>query len=74
MIEFKRVGSLTDFNTVEELAKKILNEHYTPLVGKEQVEYMLENHQTFRAIRHQVRAGAKYFLIVLEGRQVGYLS
>ncbi|WP_109830749.1 GNAT family N-acetyltransferase [Reichenbachiella versicolor] len=74
MIEFKKVGSLSDFGTVEDLAKKIWTEHYVPIIGQDQVSYMLDHIQSFKAIRHQVREGAKYYIILSDYRPVGYLS
>lgn len=74
MTEFKKVGSLTDFDLVGELAQSIWTEHYVPMVGQEQVDYMLATHQSFKSIRHQVREGAKYFLVYQDSRPIGYFS
>ena len=74
MTEFKKVGSLTDFNAVESLAHKIWNEHYAPIIGQAQVAYMLDKYQSFKAIRHQVREGAKYYIVKHDQKDIGYVS
>jgi len=56
------------------LARKIWIEHYVPLIGKEQVEYMLHTFQSKQAIAEQINNGHLYFLIMQSDRYVGYLG
>ncbi|HOG16996.1 MAG TPA: GNAT family N-acetyltransferase [Syntrophales bacterium] len=59
---------------VEALAREIWTEHYTPIIGKAQVDYMLEHFQSREAIAGQIREGYAYFLLEEGGERVGYLS
>jgi diamine N-acetyltransferase len=60
---------------VENLAREIWIEHYTPIIGKDQVQYMLGKFQSKDAISIQITAeGVRYFLIEEEGRYIGYLG
>ena len=59
---------------VESLAREIWTEHYTPIIGKGQVDYMLGTFQTRNAIAGQIRAGAMYYLIREKETFIGYLA
>jgi diamine N-acetyltransferase len=57
------------------LAGIIWREHYTPIIGAEQVEYMLEHFQSENAVREQIGEGYLYYLIRNDtGEAVGYFS
>jgi len=74
-IHFPAVATPPQFKEVEALAFPIWREHYTPIIGAAQVEYMLEKFQSAQAVEKQVREGALYFLIqVPEGENTGFLS
>lgn len=64
----------SDLPEVAELAAIIWREHYTPIIGSEQVEYMLEKFQSVPAMAKQISEGVSYYCIVLDGDCVGYLS
>ena len=60
---------------VASLAKKIWTECYTPIIGRDQVEYMLGTFQSKDAISVQIHTeGCRYFLIEEDGAYVGYLG
>ena len=60
---------------VSSLAKKIWTEFYTPIIGRDQVEYMLCTFQSKDAISVQIHTeGCRYFLIEEDGAYVGYLG
>ncbi|HOW28892.1 MAG TPA: GNAT family N-acetyltransferase [Elusimicrobiota bacterium] len=64
-----------DIAAVEALARRIWREHYIPLIGEAQVEYMLTRFQSEDAIAAQIAAGYSYYLMEEEGgRAIGYLS
>ena len=44
-----------DFEIVADLAKEIWTEHYTPIIGWQQVEYMLEKFQSATEIENQIK-------------------
>jgi len=60
--------------TIESLADEIWHEHFTPIIGVKQVEYMLEKYQSSSVIRQQINSGHIYLLVQREGRNIGYAS
>lgn len=69
----QRVTKTTEIQTVEKLANKIWNSHYVPIIGQNQVNYMLEKFQSFNAIKEQINNNYEYFLIFKNKKAVGYL-
>ena len=57
MIEFKTVDNIEKIAQVAKLAEEIWNQHYLPMIGKEQVSYMLDNFQSEDAIKQQIAQG-----------------
>jgi RimJ/RimL family protein N-acetyltransferase len=57
---------------VEDLAYEIWNEHFTPIIGKGQVDYMLEKFQSTKAVSEQIEHGYQYFLIKTDDGTIGY--
>ena len=57
---------------VEELAYEIWNEHFTPIIGKAQVDYMLEKFQSTKPISEQIEQGYQYYLIKTDDGTIGY--
>jgi len=74
MIRIVEVKDADEINAVEELAKKIWNEHYIPIIGKEQVDYMLSKFQSKEAIRKQIDGGYRYFLSLYGEKRAGYFA
>lgn len=56
------------------MATEIVREHYDPIIGKAQNDYMLERFQSPEAIAAQVEDGAKYYFAREGGKDVGFLS
>ena len=56
---FKSKKAETDHQVREiaDLAKIIWNEHFTPIIGKDQVGYMIEKFQSYPALREQIADG-----------------
>jgi len=72
---FIEVTDQEQVSIVEALAREIWTEHYTPIIGREQVEYMLRVFQSNEAISAQIETeGYRYFLMEEEGRYVGYMA
>jgi len=62
-------------NIIVSLARSIWTEHYVPIIGQEQVDYMLAKFQSAEAIELQIREeGCSYYLIYSGGRPAGYLG
>ena len=59
---------------VESLAEEIWTEHYIPIIGKEQVDYMLDRFQSKESISDQIRSGFLYFLIGKDNQFIGYIG
>lgn len=68
------VKTTTDVESVVNLGNEIWKEHYSPIIGKDQVEYMLEKFQSTEAINNQLEEGYLYFLLMLNNDEIGYLS
>ena len=57
------------------LASEIVKEHYDPLLGSEQNDYMIEMFQSVPAITGQLEHGYRYFLVCGEdGSKEGFLG
>lgn len=74
MINFKAAVSAEDLMQIEEMASIIWYDHYTPIIGTEQVAYMLDKFQSVASMSEQIQNGYQYFLILQDKTQVGYLS
>lgn len=74
MKKITRVQTKSDFQIVADLAKEIWTEHYTPIIGSQQVEYMLDKFQSATAIENQVIEGILHYLILFQDTAVGYFS
>lgn len=59
---------------VARLAREIWREHYTPIIGPAQVDYMLDRFQSEAAIADQIAQGFDYHLAEQGGRFVGYVA
>lgn len=69
-----KVSNEEDIRQVEELADQIWTQHYTPIIGIDQVRYMLKNFQSSAAIAKQISEGMQYYLLYFENEAVGYLA
>ena len=69
-----QVKTQNDISLVEMLANKIWKEHYPPIIGHEQVRYMLGKYQSLPAIKRQINDGVNYHLLFEENHPVGYFS
>lgn len=63
-----------DLTAIANLADIIWREHYTPIIGPEQVEYMLGKFQSADAMAQQISEGVDYYTLWLDDLLVGYLS
>ena len=69
-----RVITQEHIKAVETLANTIWHHHYKPIIGKEQVLYMLDKFQSSEAIKRQIEDGYEYYLLLYENDYVGYIS
>lgn len=71
---FLNVTNREEIELVSHLAREIWTEHYTPIIGTEQVQYMLENFQSVEAIEESIGQGMLYNIIFIESDPVGYYA
>ena len=74
MIRFIEVHSKQQIADVANLAQEIWQEHYVPIVGQEQIDYMLEKFQCERAITKQLTDGYEYYSVTYNERSAGYMA
>jgi len=75
-IEIIRVSGGHLINIIEALAKEIWTEHYTQIIGKPQVDYMLNKFQSMAAISCQIQEeGLLYYLLKKNSDDyIGYMA
>ncbi len=77
-IEYKKldVSDTAGIAEMSEMATMIVREHFDPLIGKEQNDYMLAMFQTEDAIREQLENGYKYFFVRDKGHDcnLGFMA
>ena len=56
------------------MATAIVQEHYDPIIGKEQNDYMIQKIQTADAIKEQLEQGSQYYFVSDKRRRVGFLA
>jgi GNAT superfamily N-acetyltransferase len=59
---------------LESIARPIWEQHYTPIIGAEQVEYMLNKFQSEAAIKTQFEQGFDYFIVYCKDVPAGYMG
>ncbi len=64
----------SDIPTVVKIAKTIWHQHYDPIIGKQQVDYMLEKFQSARAIQEQITDGYQYYQVLENDQTIGYFA
>ena len=74
MVELIPVTAAAQVEQVSQLAMHIWNEHYPRIIGRAQVDYMLETLQSPRAIQAQIDADYRYYLIDHDGVLAGYAA
>ena len=73
-VKIVEVQSKEQVAEVARLADITWREHYIPIIGQAQVDYMLEKFQSEEAIADQIANGYEYFLLTEDGEGRGYLA
>jgi GNAT superfamily N-acetyltransferase len=68
------VSTATQIAEVARMAHEVWNEHYVPLIGQAQVDYMVAKFQSAEAMQSQIDCGYEYFQIRHSGRSIGYAA
>jgi len=72
---FQIVSTSTEIDEVVKIAREIWREHYPPIIGIEQVEYMLENIHSKDTITVELtQDNYAYYLIKNNNEIVGYIG
>ena len=78
MIETKKQMNLTPTNTqtalIANLAKEIWYAHYIPIIGQQQVDYMLDKFYADASLCQQMSEGQTFYLIEKENEVIGFVS
>ncbi len=63
----------TDIQNIATLANEIWHQHFVPIIGTSQVEYMVEKFQSYPAIKHQISNDSyEYFQLFIDDTLAGY--
>lgn len=74
-IQLVQAQGAVDYERIALLAQKIWREHYTPIIGAEQVEYMLSQFQSAEKMEKDVESnGYIYYMMMDMDRLVGYVG
>lgn len=71
-VQFNQIESIEQINTLCVIADEIWREHYIPIIGKEQVDYMLDKFQSPEAITEQINKGYLYYFFAINEENIGY--
>lgn len=64
-----------DFSILASLAKEIWNHHYVPIIGQQQVNYMLQKMYSLQALLEQVKEkGHEFYFIETNQEKAGFVS
>ena len=69
-----RTGDDEGIRRMSAMAAAIVREHFDPLIGPAQNDYMIARFQTPEAIAEQLRQGYSYWFVTEAGRDLGFLA
>ncbi len=72
VLMIKKADTDEQIRQIADLARIIWNEHFTPIIGKDQVDYMVEKFQSYPALKKQLDDGYEYYQIFDSGEFCGY--
>jgi diamine N-acetyltransferase len=73
-LEFIPVQSTGQIDRLAGMARDIWYEYYVPIIGRAQVDYMVEKFQSAPAMQRQLQEGYEYFLVREAAEDVGYCA
>ena len=74
MTEIRSVSTPADIDTVATLARATWIQHYVPIIGQAQTDYMLSKFQSAPAIARQIADGYQYYVATVDGVPAGYFA
>jgi RimJ/RimL family protein N-acetyltransferase len=73
--EIRPVATKSEVEAVIALGHQIWNQHYVPIIGQDQVDYMLEKFQSVSALTDQIENQKyRYFMIFYDDTLTGYIG
>ena len=73
-LDIRFLETSNDFKHLEPFAASIWEQHYTPIIGADQVTFMLDKYQSAQAMFDQFSVGYKYALVIFGGQKAGYFA
>jgi GNAT superfamily N-acetyltransferase len=73
-MDFKEVTGAAGIECLVTLVQEIWPEVFVPLIGADQVDYMLAHYQGRDAIAGDQERGIRYFLVTRDGGVIGYFA
>lgn len=76
-VEFVPVTESASENEIQDLsefATAIVREHFNPIIGKAQNDYMIEKFQSPESIRAQIEDGYRYYWVQERGKHAGFMA
>jgi diamine N-acetyltransferase len=74
MTDMLSVRDPAGIDVVVALARDIWNQHYVPIIGQAQTDYMLAKFQSASAIARQIDDGYQYYITMDHGIPAGYCA
>jgi ribosomal protein S18 acetylase RimI-like enzyme len=59
---------------MSKMATEIIREHFDPIIGKSQNDYMLKRFQSVDAITNQLVQGYRYYFVQEENQNIGFVA
>lgn len=73
MTEIYKVGQ-EEIEELSQIASAVVREHYDPILGTEQNDYMIEKFQSVSAIKGQIKEGYRYFWVKSDDEHAGFFA
>ena len=73
-LDFRFLNKKSDFEELQPFAASIWEQHYAPIIGSDQVSFMLKKYQSAEAMYDQFSKGYTYALVLYEGQRAGYFA
>lgn len=71
-LEIKPAKTDGEIQDIANLAAEIWHEHFTSIIGKDQVNYMVDKFQSYPALKEQIENGYEYFKVYSGHTFAGY--
>ena len=73
-MNYKKVTEQTELMKLSDLAERIWNVHYPPIIGQEQVDYMLAMMYSRESLNEQIRNGHSFIAAYDKEEMFGFIS